>query len=149
MAEILDLATTFKQRSQLQASAIEQSGEAALKQLEAHWKAALKRSSKSLENDIHDHSQRMRKALLWSWAGPLAVCLTALLVLSGVTWWQGRELVATLDQVKTAKATLVELEKRGGGVGRIYDCEGQPCIAAEPSKYEVEGQPLYLLKGNR
>lgn len=148
MPEILDLAESFRRKSQLQASVIEQSGEAALKQLEAHWKAALKRSGKSLEDDIRDHSQRMRKALMWSWAGPLVVCLTALLVLSGVTLWQGRELVATLDQVKAAKATLVELEKRGGGV-KIHDCEGQPCVTAEPSKYELGDQPLYLLKGGR
>lgn len=148
MAEILDLATTFKAKSQQQLTAIEQSGEAALTQLEAHWKAALKRSSKSLEDDIHDHSQRMKRALLWSWAAPLIVCLTVLAGLSGVTWWQGQRLVATLSQVKAAKATLAELEKRGGGV-KIYDCEGQPCIAAEPSQYEVEGQPLYLLKRAR
>lgn len=145
MPEILDLAESFKQRSQLQASAIEQSGEAALKQLETHWKAALSASSKSLQSDIQEHSQRMRKALLWSWAGPLAVCLAVLASLVGVTWWQSQELVATVAQVKEAKATLAELEKRGG-VGRIYDCEGQPCIAAEPSNYELAGQPLYLLK---
>ena len=145
MGEISDLATSFKAKSQLQASAIEQSGEAALKQLEARWKAALQRSSKSLESDIQEHSQRMKRALLWSWSGPLAVCLVALASLGGVTWWQSQELVTTLAQVKEAKATLAELEKRGG-VGKIYDCEGQPCIAAEPSKYELDGQPLYLLK---
>lgn len=148
MGEISDLATAFKAKSQLQASVIEQSGKDALTQLEKRWKAALLQSSKSLDDDIREHSQRMRKALMWSWAGPLIVCLTALLVLSGVTWWQGRELVATLDQVKAAKATLVELEKRGGGV-KIYDCEGQPCVTAEPSKYELGDQPLYLLKGGR
>lgn len=145
MAEILDLATTFKQRSQQQLTAIEQSGKDALTQLEKRWKAALLQSSKSLESDIHDHSQRMKRALLWSWAGPLIVCLTVLAGLFGVTWWQGQQLALTLSQVKTAKATLAELEKRGGGV-KIYDCEGQPCLLAEPSKYELGDQPLYLLK---
>ncbi len=145
MGEISDLATTFKAKSQQQLTAIEQSGKDALTQLEAHWKAALKRSSKSLEDDIREHSQRMRKALLWSWAGPLAVCLTVLAGLFGVTWWQSQQLALTLSQVKTAKAQLAELEKLGGGV-KIYDCEGQPCIAAEPSKYELGDQPLYLLK---
>jgi hypothetical protein len=145
MGEISDLATSFKAKSQQQAADIEQTGKAALTELERRWKAALSASGKRMADDIQSHNAKIQRALLWSWAGPLAACLAVLAGLSGVTWWQGQELVATVAQVKEAKATLAELEKRGG-VGRIYDCEGQPCIAAEPSKYELDGQPLYLLK---
>lgn len=135
MSDILDLAQTFRAKSEKQAASISQSAAREYEQHAAAIRKCLNESVITLQADIQESHKRLRSQILSGWLWMAGSVLLLLALSSGVLFLSGMWITNNIETIAQQRATLQTLsEVEGLQVWR--DKDGDRLTLLLPKKWE-------------
>ena len=114
MKNISELANSLQENTNQQAKSTKEIVANELTDLNNFIKNCVRKSKKTINDDIHDQNRQMKKLLWTSWRNAALTVICILLLAQGLIWYQGKMIKDRWSEIANQNKKIEQLKDLGG-----------------------------------